>query len=141
MSGWQEMTLVLETIGELHRRGFGRLKLYCYVKEGLCAWRHNLFAADTFPSELPAQPCAWGSCPERPVVSGDSPQRAADELIARRPDLAAAAKGEDPLYTVWFAQLLAHLAQRDFRALLEMESPTEAYLGSSRYLTPYEGAR
>ena len=48
----------MEAVAVLHARGYGLLKLYCYVKEGLGQWRHWLFASDAFPHGLDPEPAA-----------------------------------------------------------------------------------
>jgi len=129
--------LVMETVAELHGRGYGRLKLFSYIKEGLGAWRHWFFAGDTFPtqsSDIP-EPFVHGSIPwlTTPTVSGTSPSDAADRFIIAHPDLMARANGYDDVYVPWYGELLASGVQ----GVLEMESPMEARFGSRKVPTPY----
>lgn len=115
---------IMEAVAVLHDRGYGRLKLFCYVKEGLGAWRHQLFAGDRFPPQgapLP-RPVAGGSLPSWPVARGATAEQVADAVLAAHPGLAAAAVGADDAYVAWYREMLvAHPV-----GALEMESGTEA---------------
>jgi len=51
-SDYTQARLIMEAVAVLHARGYGRLKLLCYIKEGLMVWRHGLFVADTFPRHM-----------------------------------------------------------------------------------------
>lgn len=115
---------VMEAVAELHARGYGRLKLFSYVKEGLGAWRHNLFAASSFPdklSELPS-PVVSGSIPGQPIALGQSATELADDLLQSNPELAEAARGTDEEYVSWYRDLLRQYPL----GILSMESPTRA---------------
>jgi len=114
----------MEAVAVLHRRGYGRLKLYCYVKEGLGAWRHWVIASDAFPDNIWAWdgPKCQGSLPGMSPFQGQSAEEVAESVLARCPALVEAARGKDEIYVAWFDELLA--AHPD--GILEMESPLRA---------------
>jgi hypothetical protein len=127
----------METIAELHRRGYGRLKLFSYTKEGIGAWRHWLFASDSFPdsvSDLPKSKVG-GSIPWlwTPTVVGHSVANAAEKFSAQNPELMLAALGADPIYVSWYANMLEACPM----GVLDMESPFEALVDGSPIDTPY----
>jgi hypothetical protein len=129
--------MILEAIAILHKQGFGRLKIFCYVKAGLGAWRHNLFAADYFPEKLEnlPLPIAHGTLPGWPVSGEGSPEAIALQILNKHPQLCANAKGNDEAYVGWFSTLL-----KDYpNDILEMEGPNVARIvGHDRSLpTPY----
>lgn len=100
--------LLMEGVAKLHQRGFGRLKLLSYVKEGLGAWRVFLFAGDQWPDQLSDIPEPSFSCRN---VEGDLPafesgMEAARVLEERIPTVLKAARGRDAVYEQWFARLL-----------------------------------
>lgn len=111
--------LIMEAVAILHDRGFGRLKLICYVKEGVGAWRHFLFAADSFPNDLAEapQPVVWGSLPGMGVAAGGTAEAMADEILACYPQLADASRGLDSHYVSWYRDLLTSFPD----GVLEME--------------------
>jgi hypothetical protein len=130
--------LVMETVGELHDRGYGRLKLFCYIKEGLGVWRNFLFVGDNFPgsiSQLP-KPILSGSIPwlSTPTVEGGSPVDAADNFIKTHPEFSSLAVGRDDIYVNWYKNMLRlHKA-----GVLEMESPFVAKIDGIEIDTPYQ---
>ena len=128
----------MEAVAVLHQRGSGRLKLFCYVKEGLGAWRHCLIASDTFPNRIHDLSESSGLCslPGSPIAAGDTPQDIADHILLRYPKLVDAALGSDPAYVDWFAQLLAAHPE----GVLEMESPRLASMGRVDIHPPAFGA-
>ena len=137
MSARDDARLVMETVAELHRRGYGRVKLFCYIKEGLGAWRHWLFASDSFPSsasELP-HPALHGSIPWlwTPTIEGDSPVDAAKNFIESQPEIISDALGEDTVYVQWYSKML----ESNPSGILEMESPNEAKINGREFITPY----
>lgn len=127
---------VLEAVRELHARGFGKLKIFCYVKEGIGAWRHSLFASESFPdreSHIP-RPRADGSLPDWPVAEGETGEEIAAEILRRRPDLCASAKGLDSEYVTWFSNVLAQFPD----GILTMDRPdAAAIIGECSINTPY----
>jgi hypothetical protein len=137
MGARDDARLVMETIAELHRRGYGRLKLFSYTKEGISAWRHCLFASDQFPQSLSDLPKArvFSSIPwfSTPTVQGRSAADAADKFIAKNPELMSAAHGVDPAYVAWFANML----EANPNGILDMESPFEAFVDGSPIEAPY----
>ncbi len=135
---------VMESVAELHKRGYGRLKLFCYLKEGVAAWRHWLFADDKFPDTWEAipKPKLHGSVPwlSSPTFDGDTVEEAADRFVLTNPELAEAARGTDPGYVNWYAEMIS----MDPFAILEMESSTVAWLDNeirTPYVSPEEFSR
>lgn len=114
---------LLEAVSALHDAGFGRLRLLCYVKEGLGAWRHRLFVADKFEiMSSTATPLA--SLPGWPLVRGDTVAEIVDNLKIKFPELMEQARGDIDEYAVWLKHIL--ISHPD--GILEMESPYEARL-------------
>ena len=120
----QQARLLMEALAVLHQRGYGRLKLYCYVKEGLGAWRHWVFASDEFPDNIWAwagQKCG-GSLPGMALFHGFTVEEVAESVLSRCPAVAEAARGQDENYVAWYREMLA--AHPD--GILVMESPLRA---------------
>lgn len=120
MRAKNQARLIMEAVSVLHQRGFGHLKLFCYFKEGLGAWRHMLFASESFPDhirDLP-EPIASGSLPGWPVSQGKTPEEIADGIIAKHPRLAEAAFGGEDPYAIWYRNVLAMHAE----GIIQMES-------------------
>lgn len=124
MQATQQARLLMEALAVLHQRGYGRLKLYCYVKEGLGAWRHWIFASDEFPNSIGAWdgPKRGGSLPGMACFEGVTADDVADDILSRYPRLAEAARGQDEVYVSWYMQMLADYPE----GILEMESPYRA---------------
>ena len=116
--------LLMEAVAVLHQRGAGQLKLCCYVKEGLGAWRHWVFASDMFPVNIRdwPGPSVHGSFPGLSSVQGSSAEEIADWLMAQRPEVIEAGHGQDETYVTWYRSLLATYPD----GVLEMETPFHA---------------
>jgi hypothetical protein len=125
--------LLMQAVALLHARGFGRLRLYGYVKEGLGVWRHVLFAADTLPASIGRLPlpCVHGSLPGEAVSPATTAEAVADDITARFPELLEAARGEDAPWVQWYRELLAAHPH----GVLELESPHEARM-AGRWVVP-----
>lgn len=137
MNDIEEDTLVMQAIVELHKQGYGKLKLFCYVKDGIGAWRHWLFASDSFPeslAEIP-KPNLHDSIPYSwlPALEGDTPAEVAEYFIHEYPDIASTAVGSDPVYVPWFASIVNQCGNEPF----EMESRFKAHIGGRLIQTPY----
>ena len=118
--------LILEAVAVLHERGYGRLRVHCYLKDGIGAWRHTLFAANTYPStqgfvDIP-KPWARGSLPGLSVAEGVSAVDVADVIEQKFPKLLDAARGSDSTYEYWYRELLAAHPGR----VLEIDPPDSA---------------
>ena len=113
----------IEAVSALHEAGYGRLRLLCYIKEGLGAWRHRLFAADEFEI-MGSTSTPLASLPGWPLVRGESIQEIMDNLQTQYPALLEQARGEIGEYAVWLKQILASYPE----GILEMETPYEARL-------------
>lgn len=116
----------MEAVSLLHQRGYGLLKLYCYVKEGLGTWRHWVFASDEFPDNIWAWPgpkCR-GSLSGMDRFEGSTVEDVADSVLAQCPDVARAARGRDENYVTWYRNMLATHPD----GILEMESAFRAHV-------------
>lgn len=124
MAAEQQARLLMEALAVLHQRGYGRLKLYCYVKEGLGAWRHWVFASDEFPDSIWAWPGpkCHGSLPGMAIFDGVSVEEVAESVLARCPNVTEAARGHDESYVTWYREMLAAHPE----GILEMESAHRA---------------
>jgi len=136
----KDIRLVMETVAELHRLGYGRLKLFCHCKEGQGSWRHWLFVSDDFPGSVDELPIAalHGSVPWlwTPTVKGKSADEAAMRFIEDHPDIVSAAKGADLFYVHWYAALLSSYPS----GILEMQSPNVAKIDGQEIMIPYVNA-
>jgi hypothetical protein len=119
----------MEAVAILHSRGFGRLKLLSYFKEGIGAWRHCLFASDNFPSGLyeTPEPKALGSLPNPPLAIGSTAEQVADNIALKYPDICDAATGQDENYVNWYRTILKEYPGE----LLIMESRDTAAITTS----------
>lgn len=124
---------VMNVVAELHRLGYGRLKLFAYLSS-IGAWRHALFASGSFPNSVTELPDAhlFGSYPwlAQPTVEGKSVQAAARRFIKRNPDIAEQALGRDDFYVTWYKWALKIAGGH---GVMEMESPLRAQIGSHQY--------
>lgn len=138
ISPFQRARIILDSIALLQIEGYGRLKIYCYIKEGLGAWRHNIFAGDKFPTHLPdlPKPVAHGSLPDWPVVGGNDAESVARNLLRKFPDLFVNAKGMDDIYTNWFQSTLR--AHPGSVIVMERQDIARLLPGHVRVPTPYE---
>ena len=133
--------LAMEMIAELHERGYGRLKLFCYTKEGLGVWRSFLFVGDSFPdciSELP-KPILNGTgyWLSTPADEGCSASHAADDFIKTHHDFLSMAIGKDEVYVNWYSNML----RLHKNGVLEMESPFVAKINDHEIDAPYQRNR
>jgi hypothetical protein len=123
---------ILQAVAHLHQCGYGRLRIKCYVKEGICAWRHQLFVSDRFDTkEGPST--AMYSIPGRPIEVGGNFQEIAEKIVTRHPELIEKAIGPANTYTFWLQDLINQHQQ----CILEMETPTEALIDGVKISTPY----
>lgn len=120
MSEQGQARLLMEMVAELHQRGYGKLKLSCYVKEGIGAWRNTLFAADRWQGRhYDDEVFGWE------ITNATDPQQAADEFMKSESEFLQAAQGHDPVYEAWYAKMLAFSAPD---GILEMERPAGALI-------------
>jgi hypothetical protein len=127
MNPKQEARLLMEALAVLHQRGYGRLKLYCYIKEGLGVWRNCVFASDEFPDSIQAWPGpkCHGSIPGHSKFEGGTVEEVAESVLARCGNaVAEAARGHDESYVTWYREMLA--AYPD--GILQMESAHRAHI-------------
>jgi hypothetical protein len=100
---------ILEAVRVLHQRGFGLLKIHCYVKEGLGAWRHRFFSAPTFShttSDQQPPSTELFSLPDWPISEAPDPVSIADDVAARLSAFLQRCEGVDTDYVAWYAELL-----------------------------------
>jgi hypothetical protein len=96
---------ILQAVAHLHQCGYGRLRIKCYVKEGISAWRHQLFVSDSYDTnEGPST--AMYTIPGRPIEVGSNFQEIAEKIVARHPELIKEAIGPSNTYTVWLQNLI-----------------------------------
>lgn len=108
LTPYQQARVLIEAVAVLHERGYGRLHLVSYVKEGLGAWRHMLFATDSYTPQSGPLPeiVARGSLPGHAVAKGGTPREMADDIERRYPDMIAASRGSLPEHVRWYRELL-----------------------------------
>lgn len=130
-----ESRLLMETIGELHKLGYGKVKLYCYFKEGLPAWRKALFADSALPPSMREIESPRFPNPLFLASNGDTPHDLANKLIEERANDLTYALGKDETYVSWYANML-RLTAPD--GIMEMEYPNHVTFTNSpiRTLTP-----
>lgn len=125
---------ILAAVSRLYHAGYGRLRIRCYVKEGLGAWRHCLFASDEFNT---ADRCATDlySLPGYPIADGRGSRAIAAELVTHYPRILEAAKGPPGEYATWLKQLLLlHPG-----CVFQMETPEYATVNGRRVDGPRFG--
>jgi hypothetical protein len=98
--------LLMETIGELHRLGYGKLKIYCYFKDGSGPWRDALFADIRLPSSMQDIKNSRLHIPLSADSCSDTPHDLAKKIIASNPRLLESALGCDETYVKWYANML-----------------------------------
>lgn len=101
-----ERRLLLETIGELHQLGYGKLKIYCYFKDGSGPWRDALFADIRLPSSMQDIKSSRLRIPLSLGSRSDTPHDLAKNIIASNPQLLVSALGCDETYVKWYANML-----------------------------------
>lgn len=132
--------IIVAAVSRLHQAGYGRLRILCYVKEGISAWRHRLFASDGFKIDQAIdQATATGlySLPGRSIARGENSKAIAAELIAKYPELMEVAKGPVTDYAIWLRRLLLQHPG----AVFEMEEPEHAVIDGKHVDTPFFGQR
>jgi len=122
---------IVEAVSKLHSQGFGRLRLFCYVKEGLPAWRHLLFVSEFFQRGTCATPLF--SVPTNPISLADNSEAIAKEIKDYHPDLIEQARGPFDDYCAWFKKIIEFYPNETF----EMEDASIASMGSKRLPTPF----
>lgn len=135
MNRREQARLIMETIGVLHQEGYGLLKLYCYVKEGMGRWTYIVFAGDRLP------PSSYHVPPEHIFGSlmsydlCDCVESVDDVLTIFRgySNVLELAKGSDPVYVAWYADMLVKTAPV---GVLEMEGPHAAFIRGNPIATP-----
>lgn len=100
---------VMETVAELHRLGYGQLKIGARRIGGMGNWWYYLYAhtdlIDILDTEILNRYVyvhgGYPSCPGG-ILSGKSIQSAARMFIKEFPELAKLAKGDDKEYVEWY---------------------------------------
>lgn len=127
MTNTEQARLLMDALEVLHGRGYGLLKLYSYVKQGIGAWRYWVFASSgEFPDAIQdwPGPKLHGSFPGTAELDGMTPDEVVESLLARFPALADDGRGREESYVTWYRhQLAAHPG-----AVLVMESSRAAQM-------------
>lgn len=132
---YAQARLLMEAIAILHTRDYGLLKLFSYVKNGVGAWRHWIFASAVFPYNIWDWPgaTAHGSLPGLAFCEGSTAEDVAESIKSYAPDLMEAARGNHRIYVDWYRNVL----QTYPHGILIMESPKRAeILGRGVIQTP-----
>lgn len=127
---------IVTAVSRLHQAGYGRLRILCYVKEGLGVWRHRLFASDGFDRESESMTRLY-SLPGRPIADGRDSRAIAAELVVQYPGLMAEAKGPPGDYAFWLRRLLL----RHPGCVFEMEAPEHALVNGRQMDAPFFSKR
>lgn len=127
---------LMEIIGELHKLGYGKLKLYSYIKEGMGRLQFIFFVDEKLPSSLQEAKQRifhWSTypLPDYPDLSLP-PHEAAKDFVTHHSDSIEAARGMDSVYVEWFAKMLKLTAP--FGTLI-MEFPDRVTISNSRIET------
>ena len=127
---------LLAMVGELHARGYQRIRACPSLSGSGGYWRCSITAADNVTSSgvvivdfdrgahytSGSGDCyfAWSD------LAGASPDALADAFAERFGEIAAAGRGADPDYAAWFAELLSHAGRGHFPiALADFELPAD----------------
>lgn len=113
---------LLEMLGELHRRGYQRLRFMPAISPSGMHWRCVIAPVEAFSRAHGARLAEWsdewpryttgdgGACFEWTDATDDGPVALADKFVARFPEIVARGWGEDAEYVGWFAAMLAATA-------------------------------
>jgi len=127
---------IVAAVSRLHGAGYGRLRILCYVKDGISAWRHRLFASDGFnPDDAPGT--FLYSLPGRGIATGKNSRAIAAKLLKEFTELMQEAQGPSDSYAVWLRSLLVQHPG----AVFEMEEPEHALVNGWRVKSPFFGER
>lgn len=127
---------LLAMVGELHARGYQRIRVCPSLSGSGGYWRCSITTADNVTSAgvviadfdrgahytSGSGDCyfAWSD------LAGASPDALADAFAERFGEIAAAGRGADPDYAAWFAELLSHAGRGHFPiALADFELPAD----------------
>ncbi len=124
--------LLLEAVAHLANHGYGRLRIFCYIKEGLGVWRYMLFASDEFSADGPNS-SGLRSIPGWEPERGETVQAVAAHLLQECPKLMQDAAGPPGDYGAWLLKVLEEHPD----GVLEMETPKEASIGGRTVRTPF----
>lgn len=136
MNSRQHAFAIVAAVSRLHAAGYGRLRILCYVVEGLGVWRHQLFASDGFSLD-DAPKTKLCSLPDWGIAKGVNSRVLASVLLRDFPKLMVAAKGPIGDYAFWLRKLLLQHPG----AVLEMQEPEHALIGMRPVVTPFFGQR
>lgn len=119
---------LLHMVAELHARGYQRLRVSPgMAPSGLywrCVFRAGTDATLRYTSGDGPVCFGWAD------AADDGPAELADKLLARAPELAAAARGEDPEYAAWFTAMLVLTAPGALPiSYADYELPTDHWPG------------
>lgn len=127
---------IVAAVSRLHGAGYGRLRILCYVKDGISAWRHRLFVSDGFTFDG-APGTHLYSLPDWAIATGKNSRVVAAKLLEAFPELMQAAQGPSNSYAIWLRSLLVQYPG----AVFEMEEPEHALVNGWRVKSPFFGQR
>lgn len=132
---------VLRMVGELHIRGYQRIRIFPGMNASGTCWRCTITCATNISSSNGAKILSWdrlvakyttaqeGRCFDWEDVANASPNRLAKLFLERFPDLAAAGRGADWVYVGWYAEMLSLTYPDSFPIFYaDREMPTDYIL-------------
>jgi hypothetical protein len=110
---------VMCMVAELHRMGYGRLRLVPGMSASGCDWRGGVTSTDNVLREHGAMAALDDSSVVARYGTGqgdeyfgwidardDSPEDLARKFVARFPEIALCGRGGDPAYERWYSEML-----------------------------------
>ena len=114
---------VILMVGELHRLGYGRLRLCPGMSASGCHWQAFITAASNVPARHGAMAAVRNVLDAAVVAAyqtgmrdryfgwedaaGDGPAELAAKFVARFPQVAESGRGDDPAYAAWYREMVA----------------------------------
>lgn len=132
MDSKQHARKIVEAISLLQEAGYGNARINCYIKEGLGAWRHQIFASEAF-EKTKDKSTGLFSIPGNPIAAGDTAEEIANEIIKNYPQIMAAAKSPPTAYSLWLKEVLKDNPDGVF----QMELPDAAFIGRKKIQPPF----
>jgi len=128
----QHARKIVEAISLLQEAGYGNIRINCYIKEGLGAWRHQIFASEAFEKKKDKSTGLF-SIPGNPIATGETAEEIANEIIKNYPEIMGAAKSPPTAYSSWLKEALKDNPDGAF----QMELPDVAIIGRKKISTPF----
>lgn len=118
---------LLEAVGILHKKEYELIRIFPSFSPSGCYWRCYVSIKENFDKQYGIRPepvekdngLYYSSGAMYEYFQGfegksATPEKIADELLERIPDLISKGKGSDPDYTMWFCKILKHARRGDF---------------------------